>query len=326
MSTDGIHVESGRATHAECAFPGHSVQLYRTDDYLVADLSRWLRPALTAGDSAVIIATERHQAGLQELLEAQSADVSRAIDEGRYVELDARDTLARFMPDGWPDAARFREFFGPVIDAAQAAARSREPRVYAFGEMVALLWAEHRYQAAARLEQLWNELLKSRTIHLRCAYPVNYFGAQGDGLRFLKLCGEHSRVISAEDQPHSYRIRSDRCRILSVSTNTRLLITRNDTLAVAGYSVASPKEPEEAAFLLATQPFDVIVIADSVRRKNRVELIRALRAIRSDIPIVFVHTGNEASEPLADLSVDVSSGSMALIAALDRQNPVRQIA
>jgi hypothetical protein len=328
MSTDGIHVESRRAIQASgCAASAvHTVQLYRTDDYLLSDLSRWVTPALNAGASAVIIATEPHRVGLEELLRAQGVDLSRAAEEGRYLDLDAEDTLARFMRDGWPDAARFNQVIGPVIDGAKASARSQPPRVYAFGEMVALLWSKQKYQAATRLEQLWNELLRSRSFQLRCAYPVKYFGDQGDGLRFLKLCGEHSHVIAAED-PHNQKTGRERCRILSVSTNSRLLITRNDSLAVAGYSVASPKEPEEAAFLLATQSFDVIVIADSVRQKKRAELISALRAIRPDIPIVFVHAGGDfAAEPLADMTVNVTSGPLALITALDKHNPIRRVA
>ena len=40
-------------------------------------------------------------------------------------------------------------------------------------------------------------------------------------------------------------------RILSVSRNVRLLITRNDALAIAGYSVVSPRNPLEAPLILA---------------------------------------------------------------------------
>jgi len=330
MSNDGplrAHT-SGSKRHEGCvSHASHAVQLYRSDDYLVNDLRCWAAPALESGDAAIIIASQAHRAALADLLRGDGLDLVGASDDGRYVELDAAETLDRFLRNGWPDATLFNKIIAPMIDAAQGAARPPERRVWAFGEMVALLWAEQKYQAATRLEQLWNDLLRTRSFHLRCAYPVRSFAGQDDGMRFLKLCGEHTQVLPAEPDTRQNRPQGLRHRILSVSTNTRLLITRNDTLAVAGYSVASPKEPEEAAFLLATQPFDVVVIADSVREKKRAALISALRAIRRDVPIVFVHSGPvDVSEPLADMTVDVRSGPMALIAALQKNNPVRLVA
>jgi len=38
-----------------------------------------------------------------------------------------------------------------------------------FGEMIALLWADKKFEAAIRLEQLWNELSKTHFFDLRCA-------------------------------------------------------------------------------------------------------------------------------------------------------------
>lgn len=320
MSTEPVlHKQSATATGHQPDVR-HTVQLYRADEYLVKDLSRWMAIALKGGGSSVVIATKPHRAGIADHLQAAGIDVPREVARGRHIALDARETLAKIMRDGWPDAERFREVAGAVVDKAAAAARPLSPGVYAFGEMVAELWAEQKVQAAIRLEQLWNDLAQTHAFHLRCAYPVSQFGEQGDGEKFLRICGEHSHVISADAQRQKDSGTTS-CRILSVSTNTRLLIMRNDTLAVAGYSVVSPKEPEEAAFLLATQPFDVIVIADSLRPKKRAALISALRSIRSDIPIIFVQAGPEdVSEPLADMSVDVRNGPMALISALQRNS------
>jgi hypothetical protein len=47
--------------------------------------------------------------------------------------------------------------------------------VFAFGEMVALLCAGDRPDAAVRLEQLWNSLLAQYHISLHCAYPLPDF-------------------------------------------------------------------------------------------------------------------------------------------------------
>ena len=88
-------------------------------------------------------------------------DTAKAFEQARYVPLDAAETLEKFMLDGMPDAALFTEIIGGVLGQAAAAAEGKNPRVAAFGEMVALLWAEGNAQAAVRLEQLWNELART---------------------------------------------------------------------------------------------------------------------------------------------------------------------
>ncbi len=109
-------------------------------------------------------------------------------------------------------------------------------------------------------------------------------------------------------------------RILSISRNPRLLALRNDALALAGYAVAAPREPDEAVSLAAQQPFDAVVIGHSVEHEKRENLIRTLRDLRPYMPIVFVYTEPEkAQEPLADASVDVTSGPTPLVSELDKR-------
>jgi hypothetical protein len=65
------------------------------------------------------------------------------------------------MVDGWPDEQRFAEVVGTVV---QRMAQNGSRRVCAFGEMVALLWAEGRHDAAIRLEELWNDLARTQRL------------------------------------------------------------------------------------------------------------------------------------------------------------------
>lgn len=103
-------------------------------------------------------------------------------------------------------------------------------------------------------------------------------------------------------------------RIVSVSNNLRLLINRNDALAIAGYSVISPRAPEEAPLLVGREKADAVVIGHSIPPEDRIRLIGGIRAMRPDIPIVFVYQKPEgAPEPLADVSLDVSESPAPLI-------------
>ncbi len=122
-------------------YRAHTVQFYGEDTFLMDELSRFIGTALGAGDAAVVIATRAHRDGLAQRLQARGLDVGRAAEQGRFVSLDAAETLAKIMPNGWPDAALFTEVLGSILGQAAAAA-GENSRISAFGEMVALLWSQ----------------------------------------------------------------------------------------------------------------------------------------------------------------------------------------
>src|SRR5438874_2423646 len=94
---------------------GHSVHFYEDDSVLLQHVSRFIGAALGAGDAAVVIATEAHRSDLTRRLEERGMDTGLATRQGRYVILDAGETLSHFMLDGAPDAERFRAVIGKVI-------------------------------------------------------------------------------------------------------------------------------------------------------------------------------------------------------------------
>jgi CheY-like chemotaxis protein len=71
-------------------------------------------------------------------------------------------------------------------------------RLHAFGEMVALLWADENREAAIELEQAWNKLACQHRFALLCAYPIGGFNGNGSGNSFQEVCSCHSQVIPAE--------------------------------------------------------------------------------------------------------------------------------
>ncbi len=106
-------------------------------------------------------------------------------------------------------------------------------------------------------------------------------------------------------------------RILSVSLNTRLLLTRNDTLSLAGYNVVSPHRPEDTPSLLARTPFDAVIIGHSVPHEIRAEIIKSARQMAPGVPVIFVYVEPSTEvEPLADYSVEVTD-PVSLIRALE---------
>jgi hypothetical protein len=172
----------------------HFVQFYENDAFLASTVSRFVGGALHDGEGVVLIATPRHRNAIRRSLRARGLDPSLARAHGQMVVLDAAETLGKFMVDGSPDPRRFRDVVGGVL----ARAGQGRPRLRAFGEMVALLWAAGRPAAAIRLEELWNELRDAHPFVLQCAYPMDGFKAVRHGAAFGDICDCHSRVIPAE--------------------------------------------------------------------------------------------------------------------------------
>ncbi|HZQ20043.1 MAG TPA: ATP-binding protein [Terriglobales bacterium] len=176
----------------------HSVQFYEQDAILLDGLVPFIGSALGAGDSAIVIATKVHREGLANRLRAQGIDISVAVAQGRFMQLDAAETMNKFLVDSWPDAKLFRDVIGGTVERLAAAATSSRKEVAAFGEMVALLWSEGKAEAAIRLEQLWNELAQTHSFKLHCAYPIADFSDREHSEKLKLICAEHSAVFPTE--------------------------------------------------------------------------------------------------------------------------------
>jgi hypothetical protein len=114
------------------------------------------------------------------------------------VLLDAEETLGTFMRDGLPDPRAFHR----VIGGAIAKLRLEHPAVRAYGEMVDVLWQRGSREAAIRLEEQWNQLLRLQTFTLLCAYRMDPLDAGSYGGPLESICGCHSHFIPARDYAH----------------------------------------------------------------------------------------------------------------------------
>ena len=193
---------------------GHVVQLYADDGFLIDVLTRFVGGALAVGDAAVVIATTAHRTELERRLSANGVDTAKAALQGRVIVLDAIATLPKLMVEGSVDEARFREIVGGALTKAERSVARKQGRVAVFGELVALLWAGGQPSEAIRVEQLWNDLAKSHSFSLLCAYPIAGCNHERHIEPFLKMCGEHSSVIPSE----SYLVlRNEEDRLRSIA-------------------------------------------------------------------------------------------------------------
>src|SRR5580700_1955418 len=156
----------------------HVAQFYSDDAFLLESLSRFIGTALGAGDAAMVIATPAHREGLARILKSRGLDTSSALKTGRYLSLDAAETLATFMVNGWPDADQFTKVVGGLITEGKRKSSGDDRRIAVFGEMVSLLWSQGKLDAAFCLEQLCTDMAKTPAFSLRCGYPIQGFDRQ----------------------------------------------------------------------------------------------------------------------------------------------------
>jgi PAS domain-containing protein len=178
----------------------HAVKFYEKDPELMESLGQHIGNALECGDTAIVIATRSHRNALAKELRLRKINVPSAVDAGLFIQLDAAATLAKFMVGGGPDKQKFDDTVGRLV--SEAAARTKPGRrLVAYGEMVALLWAQGKRDATLRLEELWNGLAERHAFDLLCAYPISIFDRLQDRQLFFGICGEHTDVNPVETYP-----------------------------------------------------------------------------------------------------------------------------
>ncbi|HJT16002.1 MAG TPA: MEDS domain-containing protein, partial [Thermoanaerobaculia bacterium] len=191
------------ASPAASPLPSHAVQFYEREEDLFARVAEFLAAGLNGGDGIVVIATPEHRDRFRADVNSRGIDAERAIRSGQLTLVDAREALATFMVDGAPDAARFEESIGGLLDKS---AQVWPGRQRAFGEMVNILWQDGQSEAAIQLEELWNDLIGRRGFALLCAYSMGNFYRQSSSANFADVCRVHNEIEHAPTSPQSLHV------------------------------------------------------------------------------------------------------------------------
>lgn len=178
----------------EIAPNDHLVQIYDNEEILLSSIEGFITSGINSSDSVIIIATDDHLDLLEERLRNSGFGVNTLKQTDQYIPLSAEKTLAKFMVDGWPNEELFME---TVRDLLIRARGENQRQVRAYGEMVALLWAQGNGGATVHLEHLWNKFCATESFCLFCAYPKA--GFTQDPVRSIEhICCTHTKVISGD--------------------------------------------------------------------------------------------------------------------------------
>jgi hypothetical protein len=159
---------------------------------LIGAFSRFIASELGEGNAVITLVTEAHDRSLRHSLQASHVDLALAIRQQRYVSLNISELLAKVMVNGHPDPIRFLKAAEDVVTDAARRATSQHAKVAACGECSGTVWAQEHLEAAIQLEQLWDDIAKSRQMDILCAYPLAVRDESVPAVR--RLCAEHTAV------------------------------------------------------------------------------------------------------------------------------------
>lgn len=174
----------------------HILQIYENDGVFLDALTGFVGGGINAGDCCIVIATGNHLKALDARLESYGIHINSLISEYRYIPLDADETLSKFMINGWPDESLFNQ---TVIELLRRGRNHSNRGIRAFGEMVALLWAQGNNGATVRLEHLWNKFCQKETFCLFCAYPKSGF-TEDISESMNHICCAHAKMIGGSEK------------------------------------------------------------------------------------------------------------------------------
>jgi len=182
--------------HGAAIAHSHEVAFYADDSSLVDGYARFIESSLEGGDAVIVVVTESHRVSLIPRLEADGVNVIRAIEQGRYIPLDAADTLSRLTVNDIPDPARCTKVVGDLIMGAAKGVRRANGRVVVCGEIAPTLLSKGNGEGAIKLERLWDEITRGYGVHTLCGYLSSAFPHHEADPVFHRICAEHSAVYS----------------------------------------------------------------------------------------------------------------------------------
>ena len=166
----------------------HCVQFFDDAPSRSETVASFLQDGLDHGATLLIVETKEHWQATARLLAGRRVPIEAAAQSGQLTVLDATDALALVSGAEGLSSERFDRSIGPLV--RQLASRARSLRVY--GEVVDLLVGRGDFDAALRLEALWNALIARVPMSLLCGYSASPYREPGRSEEFQRTCAMHS--------------------------------------------------------------------------------------------------------------------------------------
>jgi DNA-binding NarL/FixJ family response regulator len=176
----------------------HEVAFYPNDVSVLDGYARFIEYALSAGNAVIVVVTELHRASLIRKLQANGVNVAAAIEQGRYVPLDAAHAMVTLTVNDTPDPILCAKVIGDVVRLAAQGVRGEHARVMVCGEIAPTMLSKGNAEGAIRLEHLWDEITRDYGVHTHCGYIWSASPERETNPVFERICAEHSAVHGRE--------------------------------------------------------------------------------------------------------------------------------
>lgn len=175
---------------------GHALMFYARHEAWCSETAGLVRIALSRGDAVTVFASEVTRKGIAKKLAEQGLDTTQVIADGRYVVVDAAETLQAITRDGQPD----EQLISAVVETLHSRLAVSRPasRMTIVGEIAAGVGPVQGDAAVLGIEKLWNTLAGDRPFLTVCGYSTDRLrGDERDPRLWPGVCAEHWAVCQA---------------------------------------------------------------------------------------------------------------------------------
>ena len=142
--------------------PDHIIQFFKGDEFASRSIVAFLCEGMRRGEAAACIAREELHDAIRRKLGREFSDLTAREAGGQFILLGSREIAARIAPGGMMDETLFRELASGLLERIGSCHSGF--RVH--GDIVDVLARQGRFEAAAKVESLWGELLDETSFPL----------------------------------------------------------------------------------------------------------------------------------------------------------------
>ena len=152
------------------------VRFYENDVFLTEAVASFIKLGLQLNDTLIVRVPASHRTALRKVLTPDE------LANKHLMFFGTTSLLTKVMGDDWPNQRKFMKVLGRRIQVAYQAVRGR-----VLGEMLGVLWAEGKYRAAIRLEELRNTRQTTHPFSRLHAYPHSALTSKEDPQSLLAV-------------------------------------------------------------------------------------------------------------------------------------------
>ena len=243
------------------------IRIYGPKEALTRSAGSFLADEVLAGGAVLIVSTAAHAPILDAAVTAAGVDVTAARAEGRYVGLEADETLEAVLAGDRPDLRSFSE----RVEAPLRRLAEEWPRVAVYQETTTILH-QRRDPRAAALDRLWGDLVAEGPPTDQAHLPLPALGGRDDN----------------ETAPDLVRAERDRALLAAIVTSSDDAIVSKDVEGrITSWNAGAERLFGYTAAEAIGQPIGILLpddrrdegpeILERIRRGERVETYETVR-------------------------------------------------